>query len=174
MKLRSFTNCIPVKGVQRSTICDLQRQQVKLVPNSLVEMLENHQGKTVEEIKIAYNNEHDETIDEYIEFLIEHEFIFFTDHPEWFPDLSMQWDEPFPITNMIIDRNEKSDYDMVSLLSQIDEINCKHIQIRCFQPVSFTTIKKWLQHIQDLQAIILSVELIFARPVPPPANFRPM
>lgn len=164
MKVVMFSNCITVKGINRSTICDLQRQQVKLLPNSLVEMLENHQGKTVEAIKVAYGNQYDEVIDEYISFLEEHEFIFFTDHPEWFPPLNMEWDNPFPITNMIVDRNSKSEYDMLHLLTQIDEINCTHIEIRCFSSVRLEIIESWLQYVQALEAIILSIDLVLAKP----------
>ena len=110
-----FANCKLVKGASRSSICDLQRNQIKLIPNDLFEILSIHEGKSIQEIKKKFGNRYDKTIDEYFEFLVENEFIFFTDNPKLFPKLSDEWDHPSKITNAIIDRNLDSNYNICLL-----------------------------------------------------------
>ena len=76
-KIKLFANCIPVKGINRSVICDLQKGEVKVIPNDLYDILEKYESHTVDEIKKEYENKYDKVIDEYIDFLLLDEFIFF-------------------------------------------------------------------------------------------------
>ncbi len=55
-----YANCIPVKGVNRSVICDLQRKEIFIIPNDLYSILVLKEGKSIEEIKFTYNHEYDE------------------------------------------------------------------------------------------------------------------
>lgn len=148
MMLKSFANCITVKGHTRSIIYDLQRQKYDFIPNSLAEMLLQHDGKTTVEIKAAYNNQYDEIIDEYVDFLIDKEYVFFTKHPELYPDLSLNWEEPSIITNAIIcDKESKHPYQKI--FQQLDEMNCKALQWRFFQLESLEQINNLLKLTDD-------------------------
>ncbi|TXD49765.1 grasp-with-spasm system SPASM domain peptide maturase [Polaribacter sp. IC073] len=146
------------KGAKRSTICDLQRNEVKLIPNDLVEILLNYEGKKINEIKKLYNNEYDSTIEEYFEFLLENEFIFFTDNPESFPKLDLKWDNSSAITNAIIDRDSKSDYDIINVINQLEELNCKHIEIRLYDSVELNEITDILKYLDETESTIISVD----------------
>ncbi len=135
-----FACCIPVLGKSRAAICDIQRQTYQLIPDSLYEILTKHEGKTLATIKAAYNNEYDETIQEYFDFLVEKEYVFFTDTPELFPKMSMHWEEPVDLTNAIIDISTNSSIlDFGDLFDQFEDLGCEHLQIRCFsdKPLSF-------------------------------------
>ena len=99
---RLFSNCVPIKGANRSVICDLQRNNLKLIPNDLYNLLKKHEGKTITEVKEKYDNLYDSTIEEYFEFLVKNEFIFFTKTPELFPKLKLNWDSDSSITNTIL------------------------------------------------------------------------
>lgn len=161
-----YANCIPVKGASRSVICDLQRNQIKLIPNDLFEILDKYEKLTIYEVKKNYQNKYDETIDEYFDFLLENEFIFFTDIPDSFPKLSHKWDDPSEITNAIIDFNNDSNYDIKKAINQLDKLNCKHIEIRFFDNVSKEYISAILKYIEDIKSTILSVDIIL------PFNFE--
>ena len=76
---RLFTCCLPVQGAERALICDIQRESCQMIPSSLFEILTKYDGKTINEVKLAYENEYDETIDEYFEILEREEYIFFTE-----------------------------------------------------------------------------------------------
>lgn len=129
---RLFASCIAVQGASRSTICDLQRNAIHLIPNALYDILTRHRDRTLEEIRGIYGNEHDDTIDSYFEFLLKNELGFWCDEPEAFPDLDLTWDRPEVITNAVIDIDSQSDHDFQSIFSQLDDLGCRFVQIRFF------------------------------------------
>ena len=65
--IRLFACCIPVKGYRRSLLCDLQRSKVKLIPNELFDLLDQHQNNTINELLHKYPG-YEENINEYINF----------------------------------------------------------------------------------------------------------
>ena len=135
-----FTCCFPTAGSERSLVCDVQRQNYQYIPSALYEILTEHDGKTLNEVKKAYNNEYDEVIEEYFEHLEQEEYIFFTDTPQYFPKMDLRWEEPFKITNAIIDIDANShDLPWTHLINEFEKLGSKHIQIRSFsdKPLSF-------------------------------------
>ncbi len=159
-KIKLFSNCIPVKGYNRSVICDTQRNQVKLIPNSLYNILSNYQSHSTNQIKKLYDNKFNSTIDEYIEFLLENELIFFTDTPENFPKLNLDWHTPFQITNAIIDFDKESSYNIKEVICQLDDLNCKHIELRLFNISPKSVTENVLQLLKKIRSIIYSVNII--------------
>lgn len=143
---RLFACCIPVRGARRSTLCDLQRGEVRPIPNGLYDVLTVHRDRTLAEIKAAYAPEDAETIDQYFAFLVENEFGFWTDEPELFPDLDLGWEAPERITNAVIDVGARSAHDFASLFRQLDDLGCKHLQLRFFVPVAPTRLDEVLAH----------------------------
>lgn len=156
-----YANCIPVKGAKNSIICDLQRQNYVQIPDGLYEILTDHKGKSLEEIKSVYDNEYDDIIESYFEVLIENEFAFFTNTPELFPEISMEWDEPLEITNTIIDIDEGSDFDIFSILDQLSDIHCKFIQIRFYHKINLDRIKSILEYLDQVQSNSIGIDFLF-------------
>ena len=78
-----FACCLPVRGARRSVLCDLARQSAQPIPNGLYEILTAHAGKSVAAIQEAYDHAYDAEIQEYFEFLLRHEFGFFTCQRQW-------------------------------------------------------------------------------------------
>jgi len=160
LHIKLFANCIPVKGVKRSVICDLQRGEVKLIPNDLYTILI---GKSIKigGVKSKFNNEYDDIIDEYFTFLLDEELAFTTDTPELFPEMSKEWYEPAQINNAIIDVSKNSNYDISKILIQLSDLNCKNIQIRFFRKVKITEIKSILIFLDSQESFITSLDFIF-------------
>lgn len=132
-KVMLFDCCYLVKGASRSLICDTQRLEFEFIPNSLYDILIHHNGKTIDEIKQAYDNEYDEVIDEYFEFLSDKEYIFFTDNVENFPKSQPTFRLPSLIDNSIIDIRNYLSIDLFkNLLHQLTHLGCRVIQIRSF------------------------------------------
>ncbi|MCU0448008.1 MAG: grasp-with-spasm system SPASM domain peptide maturase [Microscillaceae bacterium] len=157
---RLFANCLSVKGARRSIICDIQRQNFEFIPNGLYDILIENRGKSLSEIKAEYNNEYDEVIDEYFNFLIDKDFAFWCEKDELdlFPDLDLYWDEPAQITNAIIDLNEWSKLDWANIIQQLEGLGCKHLQVRAFavyQPAFYESIFQLLENKR-----IISLEII--------------
>jgi len=139
-----FANCIPVKGARRSIICDIQRGDFKFIPNALYELLTIHKGKTLSNIKAAYNNEYNNYIDEYFKFLQQHEFGFWSDEPEAFPPINLDWEHTSIITNAIVDVDAHSDHNYIAIAAELDELDCKALQLRVYDGITGTTLENML------------------------------
>lgn len=131
-----FANCKLVKGHTRGVIYDLQRNNIYPIPLSLVHILEQEGTTTFDKLLDTYGSENEETLQEYFAFLMEKELIFFHDKPELFPPMSDFWDEPFEVTNSIIDFDEIRADRLTEIKQAIGTTPIKGVQIRIFKEVS--------------------------------------
>ncbi|MGB1241845.1 MAG: grasp-with-spasm system SPASM domain peptide maturase [Chitinophagales bacterium] len=142
---RLFANCTPVQGAARSTLCDLQRNTYRFIPNLLHEILQKLQSASVEEVKASYNHQYDEGIDQYLHLLTQSEWGFWTDEPESFPSLSLEWNTPSIISNAIIDINEQSDHNYQKIQKELDLLGCKALEIRIYNFISPQNLQQILE-----------------------------
>ncbi|TAE47300.1 MAG: grasp-with-spasm system SPASM domain peptide maturase [Cytophagia bacterium] len=156
---RLFANCMPIKGAIRSLICDTQRGGFKFIPNGLLDILVENKYNSISEIKSMFDNQYDTTIDEYFEFLIENEFIFFCEKDEidLFPDIDLSWDMPAHIANAIIDINEYSNYEIEKIIDDLDKLLCKHIHLRIYSIKNIEYLEKIMVLLENKK--ILSIEI---------------
>ena len=155
-----YSNCLLVRGRNRSVICDLQKNIFKLIPNDLFEILDRFDGHSISKVKEFYSNAFNETIDEYFSFLVENQFVFFTSIPENFPSLNLYFEEPLPVSNCIIDRDSQSKYSIYNLIEQLEKINCRAVQMRFFYSPTIDELKKIIVFIDELNSIVSSVDII--------------
>lgn len=157
---KMFACCIPVKGASRSIICDLQRNSFEFIPNDLFNIISLFPEMNIFSIKEKYNNKFDETINEYLDFLLENEFGFYCSKDElaFFPDLNLEWHYPAKITNAIIDLNKSSCYSLLNVFQQLELLNCKDIQIRIFDIIDYNQIEKIISYSDGTR--IKSIELL--------------
>ena len=154
-------NTIPVLGVQRSIICDLMRGSYSLIPNAIYHILTDKEIKTVNQALIKYGKDDKNNlsiINEYFEFLIEKEFIFFTENPNFYPSLDLAWDYPAIITNSIIDIKKAESEKLIHLLNQLEELRCTTIQLRFFDFYDLEFIAMIFVSIK--QSIIETIEVL--------------
>ncbi len=151
-------SCIPVRGVSRSIICDLHRNEIKLIPNDLFDIIDKYQGKNIQHIKERFSNEFDNIIDEYFEFLLIEELIIITDTPELFPKLPLQWFASESISHAIIDIEKKSEFDIFKALSDLNEVRCKHLEVRFYRNTSLKELKKLIDFLNSIKSSIISID----------------
>jgi SPASM domain peptide maturase of grasp-with-spasm system len=136
-----FACCIPVKGASRSLICDVQRQHFDFIPNALYQLLTDNRQDSLAHILEQYGADNAATILEYYTFLTDAEYGFWASPDELalFPPLSLDWKVPYTVTNSIIDWDENSHFDIKQVITQLDELGCAALQLRCYsqQPLSF-------------------------------------
>ena len=150
-------NCIPVKGINQSLICDLHRNTYDVIPNDLYDILISHEEKTLDELKDHFGNKCDNIIDEYFEFLLKKEYVFFTNTPNWFPKINRQWNYPFKISNAIIDISKASQFDIYKALEQLEKICCKHLEFRFYDIVSLKKVEEIILFLDKNKSMISSV-----------------
>lgn len=149
MYFKQFADCICVQGVVRSVIYDLGRSDFKFVPNEIYDILTHHNTKTVDEIKSVYHREYDDRIDEYFDFLLENEFVFYCSKEELdlFPPISTEYDIPALISNAIIDTNLHSNHDYEDIFNQLTALHCRFIQLRFYTEITLSHLKGILNRI---------------------------
>ena len=153
-----FSCCVIVKGAVRSTICDTQRDAFEFIPNDLYDLLRNYKDKTLDEIKSAFGNQYNDTIDDYFEFLITNEYGFWHSQPNCFPEVSSDYVTPSIITNAVLDYDDKSEYNFASIFTQLDSLGCKDIQIRFFCSIEYKIIHLMLIEVEKTR--IRSIDII--------------
>ncbi|REC46249.1 hypothetical protein [Chryseobacterium pennipullorum] len=80
-----FSCCIPVKGHERGAIYDLQREEIELVPNTMIDFLDYIKSKKVGAVLDEFNS--DPVAKQYLGFLEKNEFVFYS-NTAFFPELS--------------------------------------------------------------------------------------
>jgi len=154
-----FSSCLLSKGASQAIVFDMQRNDVKIVPDTLINIIEDAKNIDLEELYSKYADSKN-VLDQYINFLLSEEICFIgnEDEKKRFTKLSLNWDETSVITNAIIDINKTSKYDVFKAIKMLDELNCLHIQIRIYGIIDFKSITKLLENIENTS--IRSFELI--------------
>jgi SPASM domain peptide maturase of grasp-with-spasm system len=132
--------CKPVKGHLRSSIADLERAKIKLIPNELFDMLATYHGKKIKTIVEEYAAVENslEVINEYFEFLIEEEFIFLSpeEEKELLTEENLNYEKPYRITNGIIDHNQQSQFSFKKIIDELQVLGCRSLQLRFYDAIS--------------------------------------
>lgn len=170
-----FADCIPVKGARRSIIYDLGRNDYKLIPNILYEILSIYNGTSIQNIKNNYKG-NDMFIDEYFNFLEKNEFIFYCDKTEanQFPALNLSWDYPAIISTAIINMYQECKINLEEAIKEMYLLGCKDFLLnynRCsklnelytvmdfFSKFSIKSVDLILPYSQEIDNIELLTEL---------------
>lgn len=161
MIFKLFSCCIPVKGALRSIICDLQRRTFIFIPNKLYGLLTEYKDREIEFIKQEFENKYDKQISEYYDFLLSKDYGFWCDNPQQFPPISTDWRMPSAITNVVVDFNSQSDYNIIGIAKELEILGCLAIQFRFYDIVPKEVIQKILEAfnfslIQDIELVIKS------------------
>lgn len=155
-----YKTCIPVKGAVRSVICDLERNRLDFIPNSLYEILVDYKDKSLGELRTDFGPESQPVLEEYFTFLYEKDYVFFCDEVTltYFPDIDLKWESPNQIENAIIDVSKNSNHPYLNIFDQLNDLGCNALQMRFFDPIEFATLDKILGLLQKNR--IETVELI--------------
>lgn len=153
-----FSNCRAVKGANRSVIVDLQREDMFFIPNDLFHLLDELKESSYKTVLQSYDDESIELVNGFIDFLKKNELGFWTDTPEYFPDLSLEWDAPSIITNAIIDVRSNFVQPWKKIFEELEDLGCKDLQIRFYEFVSLVELSTILDLLDKKR--IKSVEII--------------
>lgn len=79
-----FSCCVPVKGHERGAIYDLQREEIELVPNTMIDFLDYIKNRKLSDVLKEF--ESDKIAKQYLGFLEKNEFVFYS-NTVFFPEL---------------------------------------------------------------------------------------
>jgi SPASM domain peptide maturase of grasp-with-spasm system len=144
-----YADVIPVKGAVRCTICDLGRGEVYYISQGLCSFLIEYADVPFQKILDEHPPEIREVLEKEVSFLLDNELGFFTESPEKFPQIELDWDYPSVITNAIIEHNNTTNFNTINILEQLDELGCKFIEFRFYDSLSTNELENVLTSIND-------------------------
>jgi SPASM domain peptide maturase of grasp-with-spasm system len=139
-----YATCIAVKGYTKGVLVDLQHGRIVPVPHLLLDVLERCKAMPLLEVKASFDHEIDEGIDAYINMLIEGHWGFKTEDVELFPDLSLYWDSPCLVNNVMMD---VGDYDIEKAMDKVAALASQAMLLRAFESVNTEQIIGWLDRL---------------------------
>ena len=160
---KKYSNCILTKGIQRSVICDLQKQTFHIIPNTLYCILykrKYNRKKVIDLYKKFKDNRH--VLEDYFSFLIKNDLIILSDTKKElrrFPKLQEKHSVPHIILNAIMDIREKK-YSYEKVINQLELLVCKDLMIRFFSEVSVNFLNKVIDTINSSD--IANIEIVIA------------
>jgi SPASM domain peptide maturase of grasp-with-spasm system len=130
-----FASCLPVRGANRSVIMDIQRGSYIYIPNSLHDFLPHFKERKLSDLLNEFKDDA-ETIENYVEYLLSYEVGFFTDNPEHFPAIDMEFNHPMEILDAIIElSHENIDY-LETVFKELSLLGCQNLELRSFDALS--------------------------------------
>ena len=145
--VKVFTNCLVVKGVNRSLVVDLQRDSFETIPDTLHDVIELfHAKKSIEDVYLIYGIENKEVIDEYVSYIIDNEFGVLTDFDEFdlYIDMDYKFDFPSQVSNCVIEISEVTTILFKNIIKFIENVNIKNIQMIFYDEVELNLFTKFL------------------------------
>ncbi len=139
-----FANCIPVKGVNRSLICDLQKNNISIIPNELYDLTILFDSNSVDRLLVYYGLENRIIVQDYFNFLIESGYAFYCqeDEIENFPSLDIdQFDLPSLISNAIIEFDSVDGDNIMHVAKELDTVFCSAIEVRFTKKIEFADLE---------------------------------
>jgi SPASM domain peptide maturase of grasp-with-spasm system len=154
-----FACCIPVKGVRRAVIYDLQRGKFKYIPLEFYDLLQLTPVKTVAAVKAVYGEGSERVVDDFFNVLATEQWGFYTREPGLYPPLNMNWDFPSVITNCVAEYSQTiSQWSLPALLAQLEQLQTWVLHLRLFDVSSMETITGLLPYWKH--SALSSVELM--------------
>jgi len=156
-----YANCIPIKGVNKSIIYDLQRCIAIDIPNDLYNVIQKFPNHNLNSICNIMGEENKEIVIEYIDYLKDNDLVFFLNKEELslFPKLNLDWDNSSIISNAIMDISPSTIISFKDSLDKIQELGCEHLSIVINVKDSFNALEKVLSELDRTSIYSLVVEL---------------
>lgn len=141
-----FSFCKAVKGIEKSIICDFQKEKIKFIPNEMITVIEMLQKETFDYVKSQFSEDAD-IFDSYVKFLLDEGFVFYTEANENFVDIENYWSSPEIINNAIIEYGFDN-YDLKNIMKQLDSLLAKFIEFHFtkFSEENITKLEEVLEH----------------------------
>lgn len=151
---KSFACCHLTKGANRALLTDVQRGIYYTIPLGLSQILEEMEGKTIEDVKKQFESEDEKIIiAEYFDFLLEKEIIFLCPESmaDYFQKVSNEFDLPAEISNAIIQLKNTSLESLKNILQQLTKLHCFSIELNITCPVTSEELKALLNECKEAE-----------------------
>lgn len=138
-----YGNVIPVDGYSESLICDLEKNTFLPVANQLFNLIElTERNFSIQDINKIYKNKNNKAIELFFEYIHNKGYGFYTNEPELFPKIQLNWFSPYELTNSIIEIKKESTTHIRTAVEKISSIGCEAIELRFLDCLNMITINE--------------------------------
>lgn len=144
---RFWANCILVKGYKRGIVYDLQRGRSIFVSRLFCDSYETYKGEAVNAISRNKLFDDRKGYLKMLDFFIKNDFGILTDDVDTLPDLSMEYDSPFWVTNLILETDsDRNPERMFSVIDKAAKGHVQAIQINDYGHITLAQLKQ-IEHV---------------------------
>ena len=133
-----FSSSVMVRGKSFGAIYLLNRERIERIPLEICDLIGGLSQFSIEQVKNQFENSL--LVEQWIDYLWKNNIGHFTSEPTLFCDLPTEYHRPSFIHRAQIEISPKSSFDVASIAFQLDNLLCKHIEIRCVGLVRIETI----------------------------------
>lgn len=157
-----FSCCIPVKGHERGAIYDIQREEIELVPNTMIDFIEYIKSRKVSSVLEEF--EADKMAGKYLDFLEKNEFVFYSNTVS-FPELSSKSsnEDTSVIQFMTITFSEFINDNLDNTIKNINELGVKRLHIHITNQDCMGTIRHLLQLLEYSRVTNISFSIPYQK-----------
>lgn len=154
-----FSDCVPVEGAAASAIYDLTRGRISTFQSAYYPFFELFRRHRLGDLLDALSEDDRASFLEFLQFLVDNEYVCMMDDPSAFPGIPSSWEAPCVIQDAIIDVDAQH-HDYGKIVAELDALGCQHLQVRSYSRrfgASSLAALAGLCHgtsIQTLQAIL--------------------
>ena len=151
-----YPSCQVTRGYSRSIIVDTHKGSYKFIPNALQHMLSRCNGCTVDEITQIFGAENSEAIEQYIEFLVENNFVFITTKPVAFSYDTYRFEHCGGLYDAQIEFDGRIPFELIDELSRVC---CQFVHVFASPEASFDSLLELLNvlNTKRINAIYLTL-----------------
>ncbi|MFV8377086.1 hypothetical protein [Flavobacterium sp. LB1P62] len=154
-EFKLFTNCIPVKGINRGIIIDIQRDTYHIIPNSIIDLINEYSGKKVYSLFQDFKNDK-YILKKYMRYFLANELVILTNCSNQFPLISLDYERPNVIDTLTINIDMPLQNLMDILDANIDYLGvcCLRLVSHNFQTKKLIQILKFLQYSKIMSIVV--------------------
>lgn len=140
---RFWANCILVKGYRNGVVFDLQRARTIKVSKLFYETFEQNKNMSINVLYNEHTFPNKKGYFKMLDYFVKNDFGILTDDIESLPELSMEYDSPFYITNVILEVNTDTNPEhLFNIIKKVADGHIQAIQINDYGHISIKQLKQ--------------------------------
>lgn len=140
---RFWANCILVKGYHKGVVFDLQRNRRIEVSKYFCDYYDSYKDTDISTIASDETFESKEGYFKMLDYFIKNDFGILTDDIEALPDLSMEYDSPYLVTNAILETDSNNNQDlMFEIVDILSKGQVQAVQINDHGQMTLAQLKR--------------------------------
>ncbi|MET3026035.1 grasp-with-spasm system SPASM domain peptide maturase [Flavobacterium sp. UW10123] len=157
-KFQLFQCCIPVKGIKRGSVIDLQRRLVFTLPNQIIDYVSEYSGKSI--YNLFYDFKANKTIlKKYIRFFYDSELFILSENLDGFSPLETVYKRPLLVDIISMEIEDIKIYNQSFFQNELDYLGIRSLKL-IFKKNALDNIDKILKWLENskIQSIVLFME----------------